>query len=99
MTTNVPFRSSLIRSQCGAVPSDVRERPMKQDEDGLITELQYRCPHTNVLVDTGILTEPATLKKTWNNSLNVHCPHCGMYHHFRVRDAFIEQISTLRGAA
>ncbi|MEJ2378259.1 MAG: hypothetical protein P8Y71_23700 [Pseudolabrys sp.] len=72
---------------------------MKPHKERPITELRYRCPHTNMLVDTGILTDPATLKKTWNNSVNVHCPHCRMYHDFSVRDAFIEQALTLRGTA
>lgn len=63
---------------------------MQQNEDGQIAEPQYRCPHTNLLLGAGILADPDTLKKTWNNTVNVHCPHCSMYHRFRVRDAFTE---------
>lgn len=76
-----------------------RKRPTKQNEDGAITELQYRCPYTNMLINTGILTDPATLKKTWKKPVKVQCRHCGRYHRFAVRDAFIEHVLALRGAA
>jgi hypothetical protein len=49
--------------------------------------LLFTCPRTGRPVDAGIGIELNTLLRIRGNSLRIHCPCCGDYHEWKVRDA------------
>ena len=55
-------------------------------------EVEFVCPHTDRPIDTGVIADPTTLARVWDTKMNVCCPHCGMEHNFKVREAYVEQV-------
>lgn len=51
--------------------------------------LVFVCPNTGRTVDTGIETEIETLLRIRTNEVRGHCPACGQWHRWKVRDAFL----------
>jgi predicted RNA-binding Zn-ribbon protein involved in translation (DUF1610 family) len=51
--------------------------------------LIFVCPTTGLRVDSGVESEIGTLLRIRNKNLRVHCPECGEWHEWRVRDAFL----------
>jgi hypothetical protein len=51
--------------------------------------LTYTCPETTRLVQTGIITDTATVEKLSFFKLSVWCPHCGAAHAILGKEASI----------
>ena len=52
--------------------------------------LNFTCPNTHHKVSTGIKMDAESLRKCWDKSLRVRCPHCGLLHRVLVRKTFID---------
>jgi endogenous inhibitor of DNA gyrase (YacG/DUF329 family) len=51
--------------------------------------LIFVCPTTGRQVDSGVESEIGTLLRIRNETVRVHCPACGQWHEWRVRDALL----------
>ena len=58
------------------------ERPM--------SALLFTCPNTQKRASTGVGTDVASLRASWSDILEVHCPFCGEVHKISVRETFID---------
>ena len=56
------------------------------------TVLEFACPVTGQMIDTGVKTTAAGLADNWNKTLHVTCLHCGREHIVVVRDAFTAEV-------
>ena len=55
------------------------------------SELQFLCPHTNRPINTGVRTDFQSLERQWDRTMHLPCPHCGIEHDFKIREAMVEQ--------
>ncbi|MEA2934350.1 MAG: hypothetical protein QOD74_996 [Variibacter sp.] len=51
--------------------------------------LLIRCPATCLTIDTGVATDLDSIATCWDETIQVHCPHCGTMHGLKMRDGFI----------
>ena len=54
--------------------------------------LIFSCPKSFAVLETGIETDDATLKKLGSRPIGVDCPHCQTKHQFRVTDGHLFQM-------
>ena len=52
-------------------------------------DLSFRCPKTNMPINTRLDAGYKKLASMWHETVEVHCPHCGEDHPIKVRDAFL----------
>ena len=55
-----------------------------------MTSLVVRCPKTHATIMTRVDTSIEGLAAVWDKTLRLPCPHCGVEHHVKVREAFIQ---------
>jgi hypothetical protein len=55
-----------------------------------MTPLVVRCPNTRGPVVTRVDTSIEGLAEVWDKTLRLSCPHCGVEHYVKVREAFIQ---------
>lgn len=68
------------------------------DYDRHPSELEFRCPHTNRPINTGVHIDFHGLEREWDRTMQLSCPHCGIAHQFKVREALIDQALRLEEA-
>jgi hypothetical protein len=55
-----------------------------------VPSLLFTCPATRNKASTGIETDAESLRKCWQTTLKVRCPHCGKDHKISVRKTYID---------
>ena len=53
-------------------------------------QLLFTCPTTHRKVPTGVETDAESLRKCWQSTLKVWCPHCGTVHKISVRKTYVD---------
>ena len=56
--------------------------------------LIFMCPSTGREVDSGVESEIGTLLRIRQQNVRVHCPACGGWHQWPVRDAFLAKAAS-----
>lgn len=51
--------------------------------------LYFVCPRSGERVDVGIESELGTLLRIRSKEVHAHCPQCGEWHGWHVRDAYL----------
>ena len=51
--------------------------------------LLFVCPKTGRKIDAGVETDIGTLLRIEEKTLRAHCPACGGWHEWTVREAFL----------
>jgi hypothetical protein len=57
-----------------------------------IGQIEFRCPHTDRPIETGVGADVRSLARVWYKDMQVRCPHCGLDHDFSFRGAYLEQV-------
>jgi hypothetical protein len=57
-----------------------------------ITEIQFLCPRTNLLLDVRVPSDVDSLAKAWGGEVHISCPRCGRDHDFKMREAYLEHV-------
>ena len=52
--------------------------------------LNFMCPNTHHKASAGVKTDVESLRRYWDKSLRVRCPHCGELHRIVVRKTYID---------
>jgi hypothetical protein len=69
------------------------DRPISFSPDGredVMGDLTFVCPRTGRPIDSGIETDPDTMRMVRAVSLRVACAHCGEAHAFQVADGYLD---------
>lgn len=82
-----PNRSGRSEGPDGNGLEETGSLAVSRPNDDPVSELQFLCPHTNRLLNTGIVTAASVRTKISNNTIRLHCPHCGLEHSFEIEDA------------
>jgi hypothetical protein len=53
-------------------------------------QLLFTCPTTHRKLSTGVETDAKSLRKRWQSTLKVRCPHCGTVHKISVRKTYVD---------
>ncbi len=59
-------------------------------DEAVVEHLIFVCPTSGRRVDSGFESEIGTLLRIRNEIVRVHCPACGKWHEWLVRDAELE---------
>lgn len=51
--------------------------------------LIFACPNSWDVIESGIETDEATLRRLRPCSLRVNCPHCQVSHEFKIKDGHL----------
>jgi endogenous inhibitor of DNA gyrase (YacG/DUF329 family) len=57
--------------------------------EAVLEHLMFVCPTTQQQVDSGVESEISTLLRIRQQTIRAHCPACGQWHEWPVRDAFL----------
>ena len=52
--------------------------------------LFFTCPTTKKRASTGIAADVESLRASWAETIDMHCPFCGEVHKISVRETFID---------
>jgi RNase P subunit RPR2 len=53
--------------------------------------LTFKCPRTNRIIETGIVTNESTLVRLKGQMLSLRCPSCGQPHKFPIKSGFLAE--------
>lgn len=58
--------------------------------------LIFSCPTSWKIIEPGIETDLATLRKVQDHSLSIDCPHCQLRHELKIRDGHLFEMRPRR---